>query len=77
MTVPDYYEGRDLTAYAEKHGIEKNFLVRSEWGNITYQAVEVTDTYVRFDNGEKKTHLDLARAVDGGHLEVIGKRATV
>jgi hypothetical protein len=70
-------EGKDLTHYADNHGIEKNTLVRSEWGNITYQAVELTDTYVWFDNGEKHTHLSLAGSVDGGHLEVLGTRATV
>jgi len=77
MTVPSYMEDTDLTHYADEHGIEKNTLVRSEWGKITYQAVELTETYVRFDNGEKHTHLDLAISVKGGHLEVLGTRATV
>lgn len=76
MGVPHYVEGEDLSHYAEQHGIEKNTLVRSEWDKATYQAVEVTETYVAFDNGEKHTHRALADSVDNGHIEVIGQRST-
>lgn len=76
MSVPAYVEGKDLSRYADGHGIEKNTLVRSEWDKATYQAVAVTDTYVAFDNGEKHTHRDLASSVENGTIEIIGKRST-
>jgi len=76
MSVPAYVEGKDLTRYADKHGIKNNTLVRSKWDKATYQAVAVTETYVAFDNGEKHTHRDLANSVENGTIEVIGQRST-
>lgn len=76
MSVPTYAEGEDQTNYADQHGITKNTLVRSDWGNITYQATKVTDTYVAFDNGEKHTHRQLARSIKSDQLHIIGQRST-
>lgn len=71
MSVPSYHEGDDLTNHAEEHGIEKGDTVRQGFGGETAEAVEFTQTYIEFDNGEKHTHLQLAKSVNQGALEIV------
>lgn len=74
--IPDYTTADAQAHYADKHGIEKNTLVRGEFGNIPAQATKVTELGVHFSNGESHTHRDLHASVENGHLKITGKRAT-
>jgi len=76
MTIPSYTDAESQAPHKDKHGIEKNTLVRSEWGNTPAQATKVTELGVHFSNGESHTHRELRQSVENDHLEVVGKRAT-
>ena len=76
MSIPSYTDADDQAHYADKHGIEKNTLVKGVFGNTPAQATKVTDCGVYFSNGEAHTHRQLVSAVENGHIKVKGQRAT-
>lgn len=76
MSIPTYADEESQSRYKDEHGIEENTLVRGEFGNTPSQATKVTDLGVHFSNGEAHTHRNLARAVENGHIEVVGQRST-
>jgi hypothetical protein len=76
MSIPSYVDAEGQAPHKDKHGVEKNTLVRGEFGNTPAQATKITDLGVHFSNGEAHTHRQLRRSIENGHIEVLGQRST-
>lgn len=76
MSIPSYTDAESRAPYKDKHSVQKNTLVKGEFGNTPAQATKVTDLGVHFSNGEAHTHRQICAAIENGHLTVKGQRAT-
>ena len=76
MSIPSYADAESQAQYKDKHNVQKNTLVKGEFGNTPAQATKVTELGVHFSNGESHTHRNIYYAIERGHMAVKGQRAT-